>query len=68
MCVSVVGSLTVVRHADHQALLEAAVLTLVARLFVDATPEAAVVVDELQADGSSEETLWGIKERQEVDQ
>lgn len=39
--------LTVVRHADVEALLKAAVLAFVARLLVNATVEVAVIVDKL---------------------
>ena len=55
------SGLTVVGHANHEALLEAAVLALVARLFVDATPEITVVVNQLQPNRSSEKTLWKVK-------
>ena len=41
------SGLTVVGHADHEALLEAAVLTLVAGLFVNATPKVTVIVHKL---------------------
>lgn len=49
--------LTVVRHAHHQALLKAAVLAFVATLLVDAAVQVAVVVDQLQPYGSTEESL-----------
>ena len=49
--------LTIVRHAHHQALLKATVLTLVAALLVDATVQVTVVINQLQPDGPTEEPL-----------
>lgn len=51
--------LTVVRHADIEALLEATVLAFVAGFLVNATVKITVIVHQLQPDCASEETLWG---------
>lgn len=53
------GALTVVRHAQGQALLEAAVLALVAVLFLDLAAPLALLVFQLHADRSAEEALRG---------
>lgn len=44
-------------HAHRQALLEAAVLALVAVLFLDLAAALALVVLQLQTDGPPEKTL-----------
>ena len=49
--------LTVVRHAHWEALLEAAVLTLVSVLLLDLAAAFALVVLKLQANGPPEKTL-----------
>ena len=49
--------LTVVRHALAETLVEAAVLALVAVLLVDPASELTLLVLQLQADRSPEETL-----------
>lgn len=51
------AGLTIVRHPHRQALLEAAVLALVAVLLLDLAAALTLVVVQLQADGPSEETL-----------
>lgn len=51
--------LTVVGHAHWQALLETAVLALVAVLLLDLAAALALVVLELQADGPPKKTLGG---------
>ena len=49
--------LTVVGHAHRQALLEAAVLALVAVLFLDLAAALTLVILQLQTDGPPEKTL-----------
>lgn len=39
------ADLTIVRHSHHQALLEAAVLALVATFLVDAAVQVTMIVD-----------------------
>lgn len=56
MCVRPVR-LTVVGHSHRQALLEAAVLALVAVLFLDLAATLALVVLQLQTDRPPKETL-----------
>ena len=51
------AGLTVVGHAHRQALLEAAVLALVAVLLLDLAAALALVVLQLQTDGPPEKTL-----------
>lgn len=57
ICTLKVKGLTAVRHAHREALVEAAVLALVAVLLLDLAAALALVVVQLQADGPSEETL-----------
>lgn len=52
-----VSSLTVVGHAHGEALVEAAVLALVAVLLLDFAVAFTLVVLQLQPDGPPEETL-----------
>lgn len=56
-CALAAGALTVVGHAERQALLEAAVLTLVAVLLLDLADPIALLVLELHADCPAEEAL-----------
>lgn len=51
------AGLTVVGHAHGQALLEAAVLALIAVLFLDLAATLTSVVLQLQTDGPPKETL-----------
>lgn len=51
--------LTVVGHAHRQALVESAVLALVAVFLLDLALEVTLVVLQLQPDGPPEETLRG---------
>lgn len=53
--------LTVVRHAHRETLVEPAVLALVAILLLDFAVVFALVVLQLETDGSPEETLSGQK-------
>lgn len=52
------GRLTVVRHAQRQAFLEAAVLALVAVLLLDLADPLTLLVLQLHADCPAEEALW----------
>ena len=56
--------LTVVRHALVETLVEAAVLALIAVLLMDPASELTLLVLQLQADGSPEETLEQEEEEQ----
>lgn len=53
----VLVGLTIVRHPHRKALLEAAILALVAVLLLDLAVALTLVIVQLQADSSSEETL-----------
>lgn len=53
--------LTVVRHAHRETFVEPAVLALVAILLLDFAVVFALVVLQLESDGSPEETLSGQK-------
>lgn len=57
ICTLKVKGLTAVRHAHREALVEAAVLALVAILLLDLAVALASVVLQLQPDGPPEETL-----------
>lgn len=57
------AGLTVVGHAHRQALLEAAVLALVAILLLDLAATLTLVILQLQTDGPTEKTLKGCREK-----
>lgn len=52
-------ALTIVRHAQRQTLLKAAVLTLVPILLLDLATPVTFLILELHADGPAEEALVG---------
>lgn len=52
-----VSGLTVVGHAHREALVESAVLALVAVLLLDFAVVFTLIILQLQPDGPSEETL-----------
>ena len=58
LCRAGVLSLTIVRHAERQALLEAAVLALVAVFLLNLAAPITLLILKLHADCPSEETLW----------
>lgn len=56
-CGCVCGLLTVMRHAQCQALLEAAVLAFVPALFLDFTGTLTALVLQLHTNGASKKSL-----------